>query len=79
MKYVMILVTLMLLSGCSLDTDYQAALNNYAKDMCKGKLKKVDDVEFLRTSGYWCITETCMKYHEVGLNSIPVKYWEIEQ
>ncbi len=78
MKYIIMLVALMTLSGCTIEPDYKKALDNYAKDQCKGKLKSVNSLQVFHEAGYHCITDTGVQYVQVMLNEIPVKYWEIE-
>lgn len=82
MKHIIMLVALMALSGCSLDADYQTALNNYAKDMCKGKLLEVSsrtlDGTLESRMFYRCIEDSGVKTYWVKIGEIPQKYWEIE-
>lgn len=78
MKYIMMVVVLLGLSGCTIEPDYKKALENYAKDQCKGKLKSVNSMQVLNEAGYHCITDKGVEYTLVQLNEIPVKYWEIE-
>lgn len=77
-----IVITVLVLSGCSLDPEFQTALNNYAKDNCKGKLLQVATRSLDGTIDskmfYHCIEDSGVKTHWVTISEIPAKYWELE-
>lgn len=82
MKYIITMTMLIALTGCSLEPEYQTALNNYAKDKCKGKLlgvgTKTIDGTLHSKMWYDCIEDTGVKTYFVTIGEIPQQYWEIE-
>jgi len=82
MKSLMWVAVILMLSGCSLDPEYQKAVNNYAKDNCKGKLLEVStktgDGTLDSRMAYWCIEDSGVKTYWVTVKEIPQKYREIE-